>query len=228
MTEPTFNVRAVLSGGAAVVVFDYQSTLKYHTDTASPYTLCPNATCSALKFGRHTVRATTYSSSALTTSGKSFSITFEIRRPSAPIQPVTGLQLMDANVSPSKVVMDLKFGTTNVVDLGKLGISTARLNIQAIISSAAQSVKFSNGVVETSKPLAYCGNSGDTFFACNDLVAGVTKNITVTGFSSTGASGTPYALQWAVIQIVNPVTTVPRAAVTCTIPKVCTSRCCNM
>ena len=218
MTEPSFNVRAILSGGAAAVVFDYQTTLKFHTDVASPYTLCPNATCSNLTFGTHTVRATTYSSTSLKTSGKSFSLSFEIRRSSPSVLPVTGLHLIDANVSPNKVVMGLKLGATNVVDLGKLGLSYARFNIQAITSNVTQSVKFSNGVVETSKPLAYCGNSGDTFFVCNDLVVGVTKNITVTGYSQSGATGIPYTLQWAVIQIVKPV--ISNAPVACTIPKV--------
>ena len=218
MTEPSFNIRAVLSGGAAVVVFDYQTTLKFHTDVASPYTLCPNATCTALSYGMHTVRATTYSSTSLQTSGKKFSISFEIRRSSPPILPVTGLHLIDTNVSPNKVVMGLKLGATNVVDLGKLGLSYARFNIQAITSNVTQSVKFSNGVVETSKPLAYCGNSGDTFFVCNDLVVGVTKNITVTGYSQSGATGIPYTLQWAVIQIVKPV--ISNASVACTMPKV--------
>lgn len=217
MTEPSFNVRAVLNGGAAVVVFDYQSTLKFHTDASSPFTLCPNAVCSALNYGTHTVRATTYSSTSLATKGKSFSITFEIRRPSTPVLPVTSLQLIDASVIPNKVVMDLKFGVTTVIDLGKLGLLDARFNIQAITSNAVQSVKFSNGVVETSKPLAYCGNSGDTFFACDDLVAGVTKNITVTGYSSTGATGTQYALQWAAIQIIKPISL---ATAACTIPRV--------
>ena len=217
MVEPSFNVRAILSGGAAVIVFDYQTTQKFNTDASSPYTLCPNAVCTALTYGTHTIRATTFNSASLTNAGKSLSVTFEIRRSTPAVLPVTGLQLINANVSPNKVIMDLKFGATNVIDLGKLGLSDARFNIQAITSSAVQSVKFSNAMVETSKPLAYCGNSGDTFFVCNDLVAGITKNITVTGYSLTGATGTPYTLQWAVIQIVKPVS-IP--AVACTIPKV--------
>ena len=234
-SQPSLNVRAVLSGGAAVVVFDYQNTSKYHNDATSPYTLCASAFCPVLNYGKHYIRATTYSSTSLTgTPGKSFGITFEIRQTIPPVLPVTNLQLMNANVSPSKVLLNLTFGTTNVIDLGKLGLSDAKFNVQAVTSSIVQSVQFSNGVVETSKPLAYCGNSGETFNVCPDLLVGATKNITVTGYSSTGATGTAYPLQWAVIQIVNssPVvakpptkapTKAPLAAPTtsaCAIPKV--------
>jgi hypothetical protein len=211
MAEPSFNVRAVLSGGAAAVVFDYQTTLNYHVESSSPYTLCSGAICSVLTYGTHTIQATTYSSKLLTaaTAGKKFSVTFVIRRPNAPALPVTGLQLIQTSVSPNKAIMDLKFGTTNIIDLAKLGLSDARFNIQAIASSAVQSVRFSNGIVETSKPLAYCRNDSDQFVTCDDLVVGASKNITVTGYPLAGATGTPYTLQWAAIQIVNPIQSAP-------------------
>lgn len=241
MEEPSFNVKAILSGGAAVVVFDYQTTSKYHVESSSPYTLCSGAICSVLTYGTHTVQATTYSSASMTsaTAGKKLSVTFVIRRSDAPTLPVTSLQLVHTSVSPNKAILDLKFGITNIIDLKKLGLSDARFNIQAIASSAVQSVMFSNGIIETSKPLAYCRNVKDQFVTCDDLVVGVTKNITVTGYPLAGATGTPYPLQWAAIRIVKPIRPkpvpntpkpvqiapkpVPVPLATCKIPKVSTT-----
>jgi hypothetical protein len=203
MTVPSFNVRAVLSSGAAVVVFDYQSTRNFNSDSSAPYTLCPAASCSVLNYGNHTIRAAAYKSISSAASGKSLSITFEIRRAAVTtVQPILGLQLMDVSVVPNKVATDLKFGARNVIDLQKLGLSDAQFNIQALVGSMVQSVKFNNGWTETSKPLAYCGNVGDIFTRCNDLIVGTSMNITVTGYSLAAGLGTPFPLQWAFIEII--------------------------
>jgi hypothetical protein len=201
MSEPAFNVKAILSSGAALVVFDYQTTMNYRFDYSNPYTLCSDGACSVLSYGKHTIRANTYNSTSFNGAGVRRSISFEIRRTN--VKPITSLQLISTTAVPSKVVMELSFNTINIVDLYKLGLSKAEFNIVAIGSNMVQSVKFSNGPTENSKPYTYCGNSGDTFSACNDLGVGADRNITVIGYSSGSQSGTAYPLQWARIQIVN-------------------------
>jgi hypothetical protein len=202
MIEPAFNVRAILSSGAPLVIFDFQSNKNYRYDDSNPYTLCAAAACPELTYGTYEIGATSYNSTTLQTAkaGNPFSVKFEIRK--APILPVTSLQLINTGVVPNKVVMNLTFNAINVIDLQKLRLSAAKFNINAVVNNTVKSVKFSNGWVEGVLPLAYCGNVGVVFNTCDDLTVKANMNISVIGYPLSGQKGTPYPLQWARIQIV--------------------------
>jgi hypothetical protein len=123
--------------------------------------------------------------------------------------PISGLRLMYTGVDPSVSVMNLAFDTVNIVDLRILSLPSASFNLDALVSSNVQSVKFSNGRTETTAPLAYCGNRGSTFYTCPDLVLGATITVTVNAYSQANGAGSLIASRSATIKIIR--TSVPTA-----------------
>ena len=98
---------------------------------------------------------------------------------------------MYTGVSPSIPILNLTFDTVNVIDLQTLNLPSGKFNIDALVDPSVKSVTFSNGRTETSKPLAYCGNSGNDFFDCDDLIEGANVTVTVTAYPESGGSGNP-------------------------------------
>jgi hypothetical protein len=123
--------------------------------------------------------------------------------------PISGLRLMYTGVDPSVSVMNLAFDTVNIVDLRTLSLPSSSFNLDALVGSNVQSVKFSNGRTETAAPLAYCGNSGSTFYTCSDLVLGATVNVTINAYSLASGAGSLIASRSATIKIIR--TSVPTA-----------------
>jgi hypothetical protein len=116
--------------------------------------------------------------------------------------PITGLRLMYTGVNPSVYVLNLAFDTINVVDLQLLSLPSAQFSVDALVASNVKSVIFSNGRIETSFPLAYCGNSGNNFYACPDLVLGANVTITVTAYAEPYGQGTAIASRSTTMQII--------------------------
>jgi hypothetical protein len=131
--------------------------------------------------------------------------------PSVFTSGVTGLRLMYTGVDPSVPVVNLTFNSINVVDLQVLSLPSAQFSIDAIVGTDTQSVIFSNGRIETAAPLAYCGNSGNTFYACGDLVLGANITVTVTAYSDKNGNGVVIGTRSVTINIVR---TLPPAALT--------------
>jgi N-acetylneuraminic acid mutarotase len=129
-----------------------------------------------------------------------------------PLKPIISLQLIATHVLPHKPVMNLTFNTVNTVNLQTLGFSTAKFNIKAVANSTVKSVKFSNGVLENSLPFAYCGNNGEIYSTCTDLILGAQKNITAIGYPQPGQQGTAYPVQWASINIIRGTVSLPSAS----------------
>ena len=111
---------------------------------------------------------------------------------------------MYTGVSPSAPVFDLEFDTVNVVDLVALNLPSGKFNIDVLVGPGVKSVTLSNGRTETSAPLAYCGNFGNNFYDCDDLVEGANVTVTITAFPETGGRGSPILTRSTTIQIVRP------------------------
>lgn len=131
------------------------------------------------------------------------------------LKPLISLQLIATHVSPHKSVMNLTFSGVNTINLQALGVSTAKFNFRVVANTTVKSMKFSNGMLEDSLPFAYCGNTGEVYTTCTDLIAGVQKNITFIGYPQLRQKGRAYPVQWAVIKIIQG--TVPRP--TAPVPK---------
>jgi hypothetical protein len=108
------------------------------------------------------------------------------------LKPLISLQLIATHVLPHKCVMNLTFSGVNTIDLQKLGLSIASFNIKVLANATVKSIKFSNGMVENSLPFAYCGNSGDVYNTCTDLIVEEQKNITFIGYPQLGQQGAAY------------------------------------
>jgi hypothetical protein len=102
---------------------------------------------------------------------------------------VIGMKLIHAPTN--QAVMDLINGT--VVDVAQY--PSSRFNVMAVIlegttsETFVQSVQFSNGVVERTRPFSYCGNANGQYKRCSDLVS-TTNAITITA-TPYNAAGTP-------------------------------------
>jgi hypothetical protein len=261
LTQPSFSINATASSDVKSVRFGYNATKNFRTEGGIPFALCGNAgtnfyPCPQLGYGTHTVTATPTSISGIV--GTTVSVTFTIvsgspvappvpvpapiRAPvAAPIQTaaplavlpaIHTLRLMYTGVDPSVSVMILAFDKINVVDLNLLKVPSGKFNIDALVGPGVQSVTFSNNRTETSAPLAYCGNNGNAFYDCEDLVLGATVTVTVTAYPERSGAGTPILSRSATIQIIRtvaptPPTAAPVAAPTrppvpgCPLPKVC-------
>lgn len=114
------------------------------------------------------------------------------------------LRLMYTGVSPSALVFNLNFDSVNVVDLQALNLPSGKFNIDALVSPSVKSVTFSNGRTETAAPLAYCGNSGDIFYDCDNLVEGANVTVSVTAYPEAGGLGSPIQTRSTTIQIIRP------------------------
>jgi hypothetical protein len=111
---------------------------------------------------------------------------------------------MYTGVSPSAPVFNLTFDAVNVVDLVALNLPSGKFNIDVLVGPGVKSVTFSNGRTETSAPLAYCGNSGNDFYDCDNLVEGANVTVTITAFPEGGGLGSPILTRSTTIQIVRP------------------------
>jgi hypothetical protein len=122
--------------------------------------------------------------------------------PSGSLPPIHTLRLMFTGVNPSTPVLNLTFDAVNVIDLRLLQLPSGEFNIDALVGPTVKSVVFSNGRIETSAPLAYCGNFGLDFYSCDDLLEGTTLTITVTAYTERGGSGIAIQSRSTTIQIV--------------------------
>jgi hypothetical protein len=91
LTATNFNINATVSGPVASVIFGYNETANFRTETSAPYAFCGNSgtdfcTCKQLGYGRHTVRATPTSGGKV---GQTVSITFTIINGSPQAAPVS-------------------------------------------------------------------------------------------------------------------------------------------
>jgi hypothetical protein len=155
--------------------------------------------------------------------------------PPSTLPAIHTLRLMYTGVSPSAPVLNLSFDTVNVVDLQALNFLSGKFNIDALVGPGVKSVTFSNGRTETSAPLAYCGNSGDIFYDCDNLLEGANVTVSVTAYPEAGGLGSPILTRSTTIQIIRPLppvaptppTAAPVAAPVippvpgCPLPKVC-------
>jgi hypothetical protein len=124
--------------------------------------------------------------------------------PQATLPAIHTLRLMYTGVSPSVPIFNLTFDAVNVLDLQALNLPSGKFNIDALVGPNVKSVTFSNGRTETSKPLAYCGNSGDNFFDCEDLVVGANVTVTVTAYPENGGAGNPILTRSTTINVIRP------------------------
>jgi hypothetical protein len=225
---PDLSIDAIVTGPVDSVQFGLNNNTKFSVERKAPYSICGNTgtksnRCTEFGYGTYTVTATPSTNGVVGTSVK---VTFTTSNSSAPVAvpmkaPVvapiqgatfTGLHLMYTASYPTKYVMNLQFGTINVIDLQKLNLPLSRFNVEALVGSNVQSVQFSNGNNETSKPLAYCGNDGDNFHTCDDLVEGATVKISITAFTGPYGGGTKIGTRTTTIRIIrsnSPIAPVP-------------------
>jgi hypothetical protein len=111
---------------------------------------------------------------------------------------------MYTGVSPSAFVFNLTFNAVNVIDLAALNLPSGKFNIDVLVGPGVKSVTFSNGRTETSAPLAYCGNSGNNFYDCEDLMEGTNVTVTVTAYPEGGGLGNPIQTRSTTLQIIRP------------------------
>jgi hypothetical protein len=142
---------------------------------------------------------------------------------------------MYTGVDPSVPVIELVFDKVNVIDLQLLKLPSGKFNIDALVGPGVNSVSFSNCRVETSAPLAYCGNLGNTFFDCVDLIEGANVTVTVIAYPMSAGMGSPIMNRSTTIQFIRslppvaptPPTIAPVAAPIvppvpgCPVPRVC-------
>jgi hypothetical protein len=217
-SSPELSVNAVVSGPVGSIRFGYNNTERFKSENALPYALCGDTAqkdfnaCSVLGYGTHTVSATPITNGII---GPTKKVTFTISRtinvplptpvkvPTQIVTPIfTGLRLIYTGVDPSVPVINLQFGKTNVIDLQKLNLPESSFNIETLVGPTVKSISYSNGQTETSKPLAYCGNDGTTFFTCGDLELGTTVTISVTAYSEQFGNGNVLGSRSTTIQIV--------------------------
>ena len=221
---PELNINAVVSGSVGRVRFGYNENPRFRSESAVPYAFCGDTqrkfnVCPQLGYGTHTVTATPITDGI---HGSPVKVTFTILNSSVPARspvkapiavplpaPVaipdpnfTGLRLMYTDSYPTVFVMNLQFGIVNVIDLQKLNLPTDNFNIDLLVGTNVKSVQFSNGRNETSKPLAYCGNTGDNFHTCDDLKVGTTTKVAISAFSEPYQGGVIIATRETTIQII--------------------------
>ena len=124
--------------------------------------------------------------------------------PQSILPAIHTLRLMYTGVSPSAPVLNLTFDTVNVIDLAALNLPSGKFNIDVLVGPGTKSVTFSNGRTETSAPLAYCGNSGNNFYDCDDLVEGTNVTVSITAYPEGGGFGSPILTRSTTIQIIRP------------------------
>ena len=142
---------------------------------------------------------------------------------------------MYTGVSPSVPIINLAFDKVNIIDLQALNLQSGKFNIDALVGPSVKSVTFSNGRTETAAPLAYCGNSGDIFYDCDNLVDGANITVTVTAYPEAGGVGTQIVTRSTTLQLIRPLPPVAPTPPTiapvpapiippvpgCPVPKVC-------
>jgi hypothetical protein len=124
--------------------------------------------------------------------------------PQGTVSAIHTLRLMYTGVNPSVPLLDLAFDKVNVLDLQLLNLPSGKFNIDALVGPGVKSVSFSNGRIETSAPLAYCGNFGLTFYDCENLVDGANVTVTVTAYPETGGQGNPILTRSTILQLIRP------------------------
>jgi hypothetical protein len=127
-----------------------------------------------------------------------------ITTPQGTVSAIQTLRLMYTGVDPSVPVIDLVFDKVNVIDLRLLNLPSGKFNIDALIGPGVKSVAFSNGRIETSAPMAYCGNNGNAFYDCDDLIDGANVTVTVTAYPMSGGMGIPILTRSTTIQMIRP------------------------
>ena len=124
--------------------------------------------------------------------------------PQLTLPAIHTLRLMFTGVNPSAAVFNLTFDAVNVVDLQALNLPSGKFNIDVLVGTGVKSVSFSNGRTETAAPLAYCGNFGNNFYDCDNLVEGANVTVTVTAYPEGGGLGNPILTRSTTIHIVRP------------------------
>jgi hypothetical protein len=162
---------------------------------------------------------------------------------------VTGISCLElmytgSTAAPARVVQTLARDSINVVDLKTLNLPMAAFSVQAVRSgTTVQSVQFSNGQRKTSLPWAYCGNEGQIYKTCHNLVVGANVTISVTPFPLQFQQGVPFPARSTTVRIIDsrvrtkrpavspslPPPPTPTAMSQCTIPKAseCSVRSCS-
>ena len=203
-TTPNFGVKAVTSGfPISSVIFGWNDVAQYRVESSAPYALCGNDgpmffRCSRLLIGTHKVTAT------ISNTGSTISATFQIvYNAIPPTAPVSSPMLPPPTLKPLSTppnmtfyliytpnnteVMELRTGS--VVDLARF--PTPAFNIRAETNDpTVKSVRFlPANQAETSRPFAYCGNSGPLYFTCPSFASLGLFNITVEPFTERYQAG---------------------------------------
>jgi hypothetical protein len=241
-TSKLYTVNATFVGNVQSVRFEHQTSpsLKFAVtvENGAPFVMCGNrgsvyVPCRSLgSLGMHTIVATPYSArNEGGVRGKSFMVSFTMVAIG-----ISRLELMytGSTAAPARMVQTLAFDSINVVDLKTLNLPMTAFSIQAVrTGTTVQSVQFSNGQRKTGLPWAYCGNEGQMYKTCNNLVVGANVSISVTPFPLQFQQGVPFPARSTTVRIIDsragtkrpavspslsPPTT-PTAMSQCTIPK---------
>ena len=132
----------------------------------------------------------------------------------APALQITSIQIVEATTASSVLTIDTTDDSV-IINLAKL--TTTNLAVVTYTNNGVVSVKFGlnsrvNYSTDSAAPYSMCGNDGVNLVACPWLVIG-THILTVTPYSTAGASGIAGTARTVTLSIVN----IP----SCKIPKVC-------
>lgn len=204
-TTPSFGVKAITSGSPiSSVIFGWNDITQYRVESSAPYALCGNDgpmffRCSRLLIGTHKVTAT------VSNTGSTISATFQIVSNSiAPTAPVSSPVLPQPTLMPvsnappnmtfyliytpnNTEVMELRTGS--VVDLARFPMPAFNIRVETT-DPIVKSVRFlPSNQAETSRPFAYCGNSGPVYFTCPTFASPGVFTITVEPFTQRFQAG---------------------------------------